>query len=157
LQQFTLACILALILTTLISSLLPAMGTYYHYGVHVDLSKFSPGDYFFSEHDLPLLRDGSLRTLDIKKLAGIITFPSFHAAAAVLFLWALWSVWWVRPLALIANVGMLLVTPIGSGHYFIDVFAGIGVAVVAIAAARWIGDWLIEGATRPIETLLPAE
>ncbi len=146
LQQFTLACILSLITTTVISTLLPAIGTFHEYGIAFDPVKFNPGNYLIQMHDLPLLRDGSLRELDLMKLGGIITFPSFHAAAAVLYLWALWSVWWMRPVALIANIGMLLATPMVGGHYFVDVFAGIGVAVLAIAAARWIGDRV----TRPM-------
>ena len=52
-------------------------------------------------HDLPLVRDGSLRVLDFDKLTGIVTFPSFHAAAAVLYLWAFWPVRWIGPLALV--------------------------------------------------------
>jgi hypothetical protein len=150
LQQFTLACALTLIVTAVISALVPAIGTYYQYGIQFDLVKFNPGGYLVQLHDLPLVRDGSLRVLDIMKLGGIITFPSFHAAAAVLFLWALWSVWWMRPLALIANVGMLLVTPMGGGHYFVDVFAGMGAAVLAIAAARVIGEWLMLPKAQPV-------
>ncbi len=46
----------------------------------------------------------------------------------------------MRPLALMANVAMLLATPLVGGHYFVDVFAGVGLAVLAIAAARRIGD-----------------
>jgi hypothetical protein len=154
LQQFTLACALTLIVTAAISSLLPAIGTYYEYGITPDLSKFNPAGYLLQLHDLPLLRDGSLRVLDIMKLGGIITFPSFHAAAAVLFLWALWSVWWMRPLALIANGGMLIATPIGGGHYFVDVLAGVGVAVLAIAAAKALGARLTRGAAAALA--LPA-
>jgi hypothetical protein len=119
LQQFTLACMLTVVATALISSLLPAFGTFYEYGISV--------------------RDGSLRVLDFKTLGGIITFPSFHAAAAILALWAFWSVWWMRPLALIANGGMLLATPLVGGHYFVDVFAGVALAMLAIAAAQRIG------------------
>jgi membrane-associated phospholipid phosphatase len=122
--------------------LLPAIGTYHQYGIQLDLSKFNPANYLIQARDLPLVREGALRALDSGTLGGIITFPSFHAAAAVLYLWAFWSVWWMRPIALITNVGMLLATPIGGGHYFVDVLAGVGVAVLAIAAARRIGQWL---------------
>ena len=82
------------------------------------------------------VRDGILRELDLLNLAGIVTFPSFHACSAVLYAWALWPVWWMRPIALLANGAMLASTPVDGGHYFIDLFAGIAVAVVAIAAAR---------------------
>jgi len=40
-------------------------------------------------------------------------------------------------------------TPIGGGHYFVDVFAGIAIAVVAIVAALRIGQALTEPAALP--------
>ena len=49
-----------------------------------------------------------------------MTFPSFHAASAVLYGWALWPVRWMRPIAVLANVAMFASTPIDGGHYFID-------------------------------------
>jgi len=58
-------------------------------------------------------------------------------------------VWWLRPLALITNAAMLLATPIGGGHYFVDVIAGAAVAVAAIVMAQRIGAWLIEPAASP--------
>jgi membrane-associated phospholipid phosphatase len=139
LQQFTLACMLTVVTTALISSVLPAVGTFYEYGISPDLPVFRASGYLVQLHQLPLVRDGSLRVLDYNTLGGIITFPSFHAAAAVLALWAFWGVWWMRPLALIANVGMLLATPLVGGHYFVDVFAGVALAMLAIAAAQRIG------------------
>jgi hypothetical protein len=139
LQQFTLACMLTIIATALISSVLPAVGTFYEYGISPDLPVFRASGYIVQFEQLPLVRDGSLRVLDYRNLGGIITFPSFHAAAAVLALWAFWAVWWMRPLALIANVGMLLATPLVGGHYFVDVFAGVALAMLAIAAAQRIG------------------
>jgi membrane-associated phospholipid phosphatase len=41
----------------------------------------------------------------------------------------------MRPIAIACNGLLLLSTPIDGGHYFIDVFAGIGVAALAIMAA----------------------
>jgi hypothetical protein len=46
----------------------------------------------------------------------------------------------MRPFAFIAYVGMLLATPLVGGHYFADVFAGGGVAMLAIAAAKSFGE-----------------
>jgi hypothetical protein len=140
LQQFTFACTLTLVVTAIISSLLPAFGTYYQYGISADTPIFRASGYLAQLHELPLIRDGSLRVLNLEDLVGIITFPSFHAAAAILTVWALWSMRWMRPLVLPANVGMLLATPLVGGHYFIDVFAGAALAVLAIAAARRIGE-----------------
>ncbi len=156
LQQFTLAFALALVATTIVSTLAPALGAYH--GLNIapsEYAHFTPGGYLDQLRDFPRVRDGSLRELDITHLVGIITFPSFHAAAAVLYLWAFWSIWWMRPIALMANGLMLAATPIGGGHYFVDVFAGIGVAVLAIAAARWIYHRLIEGVARPALATVP--
>lgn len=144
LQEFTFAFGLSLIATTIISALVPAIGTYDLLGVKPDPAIFTPGSYLDQLRDLPLVRDGTLRALDIPTLAGIITFPSFHAAAAALYLWAFWPVWWMRPIALIVNTGMLLATPMGGGHYFVDVFAGMALAVLAIVAARWVAERLSE-------------
>ena len=140
LQRFTFACTLTLVVTAIVSSLLPAFGTYYQYGISADTPIFRASGYLSQLHELPLIRDGSLRALKLENLVGIITFPSFHAAAAILTVWALWSMRWMRPLVLPAHVGMLLATPLVGGHYFIDVFAGAGLAVLAIAAARRIGE-----------------
>jgi membrane-associated phospholipid phosphatase len=156
LQQFTLACMLTVVLTALVSTLLPAIGTYHEYGIIPDLMKFRPSGYLVQLHDLPRVRDGSLRILETSTLGGIITFPSFHAAAAVLALWGLWCVWWLRPLALIANVSMLLATPLIGGHYFVDVIAGAGLSVLAIAAARLIGEWSIQPVAQPVARTAPA-
>jgi len=38
----------------------------------------------------------------------------------------------------------------GGGHFFVDVFAGIAVAVLAIVAARWIGQRLTEPAAQSV-------
>ena len=140
LQKFTLAFTVALIVTTVVSMLVPAEGAFYGHHLAADaFSNIIPGGYLDQIRDFPAVRDGVLRALDILHLVGIITFPSFHAVSAVLFVWALWPVWWMRPFALISNALMLAGTPIGGGHYFVDVFAGIAVGVLAIAAADAIG------------------
>ncbi|WP_022720589.1 phosphatase PAP2 family protein [Rhodopseudomonas sp. B29] len=136
LQQFTLASALTLIVTTLVFIWTPAMGTFYHYGIEADTALFKAGGCLGQMHDLPMLRDGTLRILKLGEFNGIIEFPSFHAAAAVLSMWSLWCIWWLRPWALIANVGMLLATPLVGGHYFIDIFAGAALAMLSIAVAR---------------------
>ena len=154
---------MALVATTFISTMVPALGAYQQLGLSPgDYAHITPGGYLDQLRDFPRVRDGSLRELDIIHLVGIITFPSFHAAACVLYLWALWAVWWMRPIVVLTNGLMLLSTPIGGGHYFVDVFAGVAVAVLAIAAARWIGERATRGAPQPAamstpEAAVPAE
>jgi PAP2 superfamily len=139
LEEFTLAFALALAVTTVISALVPAVGMYQQIGLDpAELSHIEPRAYLDQVRDLAPVRDGALRHLNLFVLAGIVTFPSFHAASAVLYAWALWPVRWMRPIALLANGAMLASTPIDGGHYFVDLIAGGAVALLAIAAARWL-------------------
>lgn len=148
-QQFVMACVLTVCITALISALLPAIGTYEHYGLPAQSDAFKATGYLIQLDRLPLARDGSLRVLVISQIGGIITFPSFHASVAILAAWGLWGVWWMRPLAVISNGGMLLATPLVGGHYFVDVIAGAAVAALAIAWAKSIRKRAVAAATAP--------
>jgi hypothetical protein len=156
-EEFTFAFAAALALTTLISALIPAIGVYQEIGLDPGtLKSIDPGAYLDQLRDLPPTRDGVLRHLDLLGLGGIVTFPSFHAASAVLYAWALWPVRWLRPLTLLANGAMLAATPLNGGHYFIDVIAGVIIAAVTIIAARRIG-WMVarrQPASFAVHTLL---
>jgi hypothetical protein len=162
-EEFTFAFAAALAVTTLLSSLIPAIGTYHQIGIDPStLKHVDAGGYLIAPRDLPPTREGMLRHLELLNLGGIVTFPSFHAASAVLFAWALWVVRWMRPIALLANGAMLVATPLNGGHYFIDVFAGIAIAVLAIVAARRIGEamarrQLVPALDVPLAAIVPAE
>jgi PAP2 superfamily len=160
-EEFIFAFGLALLATTIVSALVPAIGAYQQAGLDpTTLQNLDPQGYFQQLRDLPPTRDGTLRHLDLLGLAGIVTFPSFHAACGVLFAWALWPARWMRPIVVLANGAMLLATPVVGGHYFIDVFAGIGVAVLAIVAARRVGSMIAQQQADPLSAvpaLVPAE
>jgi membrane-associated phospholipid phosphatase len=143
LQQFVFASILTVVLIVLVSAVVPAMGTYYEYGITPDLSKLNPSGYVAQIYLLPLVRDGSLRLLNSTSIRGIIAFPSLHAAIPVLSAWALWTFRWIRPLVVICCADILFATPLFGGHYFIDVFAGILVAVASICAALQVAQMSI--------------
>jgi len=143
--EFVTAFTIALLVTTCVSTLLPATGVYDTIGIlPSDFPNVVPQAYYDGMIKIPALRDGSLRELDLMHLDGVLTFPSFHAAAAVLYAWAFWVVRWFRPLNLLVNGAMICATPAGGGHYFIDVFAGIILAVASICLAHRISA-LCEG------------
>ena len=137
LQEFILAFTLALAVTALVSAFVPAIGVFQHLGLQVtDFPNINGGAYLAQLRDLPPVRAGTIRHLELFGLAGLVTFPSFHAASAALYAWALWPVRWLRTIAIVANGAMLAATPIDGGHYFIDLIAGVAIAAAAIAAAR---------------------
>lgn len=130
---FFTAWLIALMATTLIFPLAPARGAAIHFGITPDsLSK----DWFWQFGPrIDALRHGAGR--DISSMAmGIVSVPSFHAAAAVMFTWAGRSLPYLSwPIAAL-NLLMVISTPISGIHYLVDVLAGVLVGAVAIAAAR---------------------
>ncbi|WP_316158344.1 MULTISPECIES: phosphatase PAP2 family protein [unclassified Bradyrhizobium] len=139
LAEFNLAISLALALTCGITLLIPAVGVYHVLGLlPSDYPNIVPQAFYDSARDMLLVRDGTLRLLDTNHLAGIVTFPSFHAAAAVLDGWALWSFRWLRPFNVMIHGAMLLSTPIGGGHFLVDMIAGISIAILSILVARLV-------------------
>jgi len=68
-------------------------------------------------------------------MKGVIAFPSFHAVLAVLFTYAHRHSATFAPMAAL-NAVMLVSIPSEGGHYLVDVFGGIAVAIVAILAVR---------------------
>jgi membrane-associated phospholipid phosphatase len=82
------------------------------------------------------LRDGTMRTIDLRALDGIISFPSLHAAVAVLIPFHLrWSRILFWP-AVVLNALMFASAVPSGNHYLSDVLGGIVVAVVGIVAGR---------------------
>ena len=101
-EEFTFAFGLALIATTIISGLVPAIGVFQQIGLDpTGIKNLNLQPYLDQLRDLPPTRDGALRHLDLLNLGGIVTFPSFHAASAVLYAWALWPVRWMRPIVVL--------------------------------------------------------
>lgn len=164
-EEFTFAFGAALAVTTIVSALVPAIGVYHQIGLDpATLKHIDTQPYLDQLRDLPPTRDGGLRRLELLGLGGIVTFPSFHAASAVLYTWALWPVRWLRPIVLFVNGLMLAATPINGGHYFVDLIAGMTVALAAIIAAHCIGLSMANpqvvvapALPKPVAATVPAE
>lgn len=88
-------------------------------------------------HVLDAARDGSLRRLDAETLTGIITFPSFHAAAALILAWTFAQLGRLARPMVALNLVMIVSAMFVGGHYFVDLVAGCAVAAAAILIARW--------------------
>ncbi len=116
----------ALIVTTIVSAFLPAVGPYVHYF----------GRQTADIVVLMTLRAGGAHTFPIDRMQGIITFPSFHTTLAIIFMYV------HRPPSrsfvpvAILNGLMLLGIPSEGHHYLVDMISGAMVAAVCIAAVR---------------------
>ncbi|CCD85151.1 conserved membrane protein of unknown function [Bradyrhizobium sp. ORS 285] len=156
--EFNLAMSLTAILTCGLTMVVPAIGVYHALGLTPsDYANLVPEAYYDTARQMPLVREGTLRLLDINQLVGIVTFPSFHAAAAVLYGWALWSFRWLRPFNILINGTMLLSTPIGGGHFLADMIAGAAIAIGSILVARGVATRVAARGALSLDTRHPRQ
>ncbi|MBN8848307.1 MAG: phosphatase PAP2 family protein [Sphingomonas sp.] len=87
---------------------------------------------------IPALRAHQVHYVDLAQLRGLVSAPSFHTVAAVLYIRAAWPHRELRAPLVAVNAAMLLSTPVEGTHYLIDMILGAVVAVVAIVAVRWL-------------------
>ncbi len=82
------------------------------------------------------LRDGTFGMLDLWQLQGVVQFPSFHTALAILYAYASRGIPVLFPLTVAINLMVIAATPAIGGHHFVDVWGGATVAVAAIVLVR---------------------
>jgi membrane-associated phospholipid phosphatase len=115
------------VLTAAGSVWLPALGTFKTFGF------VSRGDYIpVIEH----LRRGVNLHFDVSKMTGVVSFPSFHTAMAVVYCYGFRRSGIISVVIRLLNVLMLVSIPFFGGHYLVDVIAGVAVAALSIALAK---------------------
>ena len=136
LHAFNLLFVMTAFAVIVVANIMPTLGTYAFYGVaQADPPKFlfDPGSGWQHLPHLTALREGSMREVPFDDLHGLIAFPSFHTALAIVCTWALMRtrfVFW--PLALV-NVTLIVATPTLGSHYLSDALAGWLIAAASIA------------------------
>lgn len=140
-REFVLAFVMTGTFSVVLSGLVPAMGTYRHFGLRPeDFPALNPTAPYLHLAHLAGLRDGTFQVVSLHHIQGIITFPSVHAALGVLFIRYFWMSQLTRWPGLALNAMLLAATPIDGGHYFVDVAAGALIAVIAVATASFVGQ-----------------
>jgi len=81
------------------------------------------------------IREGH-RHIDQSMIAGLLTFPSYHACSAILFSWAIYPLKVLRWPVLILNAAMFYLTVVIGGHYVVDLSGGALLAYISIRALR---------------------
>ncbi|TIR16167.1 MAG: phosphatase PAP2 family protein [Mesorhizobium sp.] len=113
----------------------PALGTYATFDIHPsDLKNIDRTWGYVFLDELKAVKSDPHFVFSLAKAQGIMTFPSLHAASAVLFAWAAWELKWLRYPFLLLNAAMAISAAVVGNHYVVDVIAGIGLAGIGIAA-----------------------
>jgi len=145
------AAILSGTITVLASGAMPALGNLFdpdRYG------RLWPSVAWLDRSLVAGLRDGTIRQIDLSHMTGIVSFPSYHAALPVILVWGLRPIAALHlPAALWAAL-TIAATPLFGGHYVVDVFAGLMLAVATLMVARRLplrgsdGDQLFSSSPR---------
>ncbi|MBV8939038.1 MAG: phosphatase PAP2 family protein [Alphaproteobacteria bacterium] len=137
LQRYLLAFMLSAIVCSMFACLLPAVGGYIYYDIDVNHLSISPAAARVHETHLLGLRANELRSLAIEEMQGLITFPSFHVAAAVLVAYAARALHRIIfGVAVGLNAIMIVSVFSQGGHYLVDALGGAAIAAASIAAVR---------------------
>lgn len=123
------------------SALFPAVGAFPYYKLGADLTAgLPPGSGVYHLPAMDYFRNSNVIILDMLKLQGVVTFPSFHTALAIMTAFA----WRHRRWIFYPMVGWNLIVivstiPIG-GHYGVDLLGGL----LLWAALAWCSNRLEE-------------
>lgn len=149
-RRLIIGLIMAGLVTVAISTFTPALGLFeYLRPDPADYATLSPSASFIHARELQAVRASSVFELHIAKFEGIVAFPSYHTAAAVLLLLAGYAHRWLRWPFVVLNVVMIAATPIDGGHYLVDVLAGVAVAL----GCHWGAGHLLEtSAARTVDS-----
>jgi membrane-associated phospholipid phosphatase len=121
------------VIGSFVAALFPSSGTIHHFGMkQADLENISIDTNTKLYELFMQVRTEVDFVYATKTLGGIISFPSGHAAVAVLMTCAAWRSALLRWPVLILNIMMLIATvPLGV-HYLVDIFAGVISATAVI-------------------------
>jgi len=135
--DFALAWAVTLSATLAVFAIAPAIGAYgFHHIPHAMVGGVANQVGWRQPVMLEHLRHAASVMIRPQDMLGIVEFPSFHTASAVLLVWGFWTVWPARFVAIPLNLGVMFASvPIG-GHYLPDILSGIVVAMLGIAAMR---------------------
>ena len=125
--------VVCLAIVMAIFALMPALGAYAHFAVPHDAVPAIWSNVGWHQPSVILaLRSGALRHIDTGTLEGLVSFPSFHTAAAILLSSAFWQWRALRWPMLGLNAAMVLAAVPCGGHYLVDILAGGAVAALTL-------------------------
>lgn|SRR3990167_1893988 len=97
--------------------------------------------HYFTDFQLNTLHQFQLehlhKMIHFDLVGGIISFPSFHAIWAVFVIYFLWPYGWIRYVGIIYGILIFATSVLTGWHYLVDVFSGIGVALLSLWISRY--------------------
>jgi membrane-associated phospholipid phosphatase len=129
--------IVSLLITCAIFAFTPALGKIGHVGT----------EYL---NILADIRSGNWSVLSYSRAEGIVTFPSFHTALAIMFTYVVRHDRWALAVFAPLNALMILSVPTVGGHYLVDLFGGAAVAAISILVVQSLRQRIAERTIRDV-------
>lgn len=129
-REFIWVFVLTLLIIIPVSWVAPAEGAWGYYGVSQQAHAYYLPAFY-------ALRAGTMPEIAMAQLVGVIQFPSFHAALALILIYACRDIPYLFLLSLVLNLVMIASTPTSGGHHFVDILAGLVVVPLAILVFRF--------------------
>lgn len=127
-REFLWLFVLTLMVIVPLAWIFPAESAWAYFGVVDRVDAYHLADF-------TALRAGRLPEIPWH-VNGLITFPSFHAALALILIYATRGIRVLFPLSIVLNALMIASTPSQGGHYLVDVLAGLATVPLAVAILR---------------------
>lgn len=138
--QFVHAWFVTLAICVVIFPFVPAAGEYVYRGLsNADIPALTVDTAWRQFAVLQQIRSGVTLDLTPTHMTGIIAFPSFHAAGATLLAWGFRRLPVIGVPFMLLDIAMAATAPLVGAHYFVDIIAGIAVALLAIRIATYGG------------------
>jgi membrane-associated phospholipid phosphatase len=133
LAKFLAVLAISELITGVVATLLPAEGAYaYYQPARYLFSQYTPHAGVWHLEALASLRNDAAPILDLTRISGLITFPSFHTTVALIIAWAVRDVRYIAIPVMLFNAAVIVSTLPEGGHHLVDLFAGGIIAAVSI-------------------------
>lgn len=99
--------------------------------------------------DLEALRGDASVTIDLRKLEGLSTFPSFHTCLGLILIWCSRGPWPLACMGGLSGLAVIASTPVFGGHYGVDLLGG-GAVMAGV-----IGVWFLVARTPGFRRVTP--
>jgi hypothetical protein len=129
LNEFVAVYFITLFITTVCFVFFPAAGAWETYGVANNptlIDSYLP--------DFHMVRDTQMQIFDLSKAHGIIQFPSFHAALALIFIIAARGVRFLFQISIALNCVMIVSALTHGGHHLADIVAGLALTSAVVVS-----------------------
>jgi membrane-associated phospholipid phosphatase len=130
LWHFVLQFQLTALTTVVLFALWPASTPAQH-GVHEWVSQTDAMEQLFA------VRAGALHVLDLTRATGLISWPSFHTAGALVVVWSLRKTWWFWPVVVLDAL-LIAATVLLGVHYAVDVLGGMAVVGLVVVLTQYL-------------------